>query len=132
MCSSDLFPSHDMNPIRGWWEEDRGTTQRYFNNILNEWGEAPQFCEPWVCEKIVARHLHSPAMLVVLPFQDWLSINGKYRRENILEERINVPSDPKHFWCYRMHFTIEELLENDEVNDKILALTQQAGRNSTM
>lgn len=124
--------THDMNPIRGWWEEDRGTTQRYFNNILNEWGEAPQFCEPWVCEKIVARHLHSPAMLVVLPFQDWLSINGKYRRENILEERINVPSDPKHFWCYRMHFTIEELLENDEVNDKILALTQQAGRNSTM
>ncbi|MBP6230891.1 MAG: hypothetical protein KA397_04465, partial [Paludibacteraceae bacterium] len=73
-----------------------------------------------------------PAMLVVLPFQDWMSINGTLRRENILEERINIPSDPKHFWCYRMHLTLEELLANNEINDHILALTTLAGRNTAM
>ena len=73
--------THDMNPIRSWWEENKSLTQHYFNNVLGEWGAAPVFCEPWICEKIINRHLNSPAMLVILPFQDWMSINGKYRRQ---------------------------------------------------
>ena len=64
-------------------------------------------------------------MLCVLPLQDWLSIDGKLRRENPLEEQINVPANPRHYWRYRMHLTIEQLIAAEDYNrllrDKILA-----------
>lgn len=121
--------THDMAPIRGWWEEDTALTQKYFNGVLNQQGEAPSKCEAWICEKIIDRHLQSPSMLTIFPFQDWIAINDKYRRKNGDEERINIPSDPKHFWCYRMHMTIEELLKTEDLNYKILSMTEAAKRN---
>ena len=120
--------THDMAPLRLWWEEDRQTTQRYYNMQLGEWGAAPAFCEPWICEKIIARHLYSPAMLVILPFQDWISMSGDKRRQNPAEERINEPADPKHFWCYRMHVDIEDLMDFNELNSKIYNLNKNSGR----
>ena len=32
-----------MSTIRGWWEEDRNKTQRFFNYELGQWGDAPLF-----------------------------------------------------------------------------------------
>lgn len=119
--------THDMAPIRMWWKEDRGLTQRYFNGLGN-WGEAPEKCEPWICEQILNRNLYSPAMLVILPLQDWLSISGEYRRPNEDEERINIPSDPHHFWCYRMHLSLEELISHDDLNNKISEMVRNSGR----
>jgi 4-alpha-glucanotransferase len=124
--------THDMSPIRGWWKEDMGLTQRYYNHILGEWGGAPEDCEPWICEKILNRHLYSPAMLVILPFQDWISIDGENRRANCDEERINIPADPHHFWCYRMHKNVEELLGLTELNEKMLQMTISSGRSVKM
>src|SRR5258708_28919288 len=57
---SVVTPStHDMSTIRGWWEEDREKIQRFFNRELEQWGEAPSFCEPWINKAIVLQHLHS-------------------------------------------------------------------------
>ena len=119
--------THDMAPLRMWWKEDRGLTQRYYNGLGN-WGEAPENCEPWICEQILNRNLYSPAMLVILPLQDWLSISGEHRRPNEDEERINIPSDPHHFWCYRMHLSLEELISYDDLNSKISKMVQNSGR----
>ncbi len=33
--------THDMSTIRGWWEEDREKTQRYYNQVLKLHGIAP-------------------------------------------------------------------------------------------
>jgi 4-alpha-glucanotransferase len=71
-------------------------------------------------------------MLVILPFQDWISINGKYHRTDANEERINIPSDPHHFWCYRMHLSIEDLLDCKDLNHKILEMSNNSGRNVKM
>lgn len=119
--------THDMAPLRMWWKENRELTQRYYNGMGN-WGEAPQDCEPWICEQIINRHLYCPAMLVILPLQDWLSISGEHRRANENEERINIPSDPHHFWCYRMHLSIEELISYDDLNSKISEMVRNSGR----
>ena len=120
--------THDMNPLRAWWEEDRGVTQRFYNHVLGAWGEAPYFCEPWICEQVVAMHLKSPAMLTVLPWQDWIAMDGELRRENPNDERINVPANSRHYWRYRMHFTLEELLEKDELNKMIKQKISESGR----
>ena len=34
---SVIMPStHDMSTVRGWWEEDRNKTQRFFNHELGQ------------------------------------------------------------------------------------------------
>ena len=117
--------THDMGGIRQWWEEDREKTQHFYNNVLHCQGAAPYYAEPWVCDRIVDLHLESPSMLCILPLQDWLSIDGKLRRENPLEEQINVPANSRHYWRYRMHICVEDLLRHSEftayLRDKIKA-----------
>lgn len=126
---SVVTPStHDMSTIRGWWEEDRGVTQRFYNQQLGHWGEAPYFCEWWVCRDILLQHLYSPAMWAIFQMQDLLGISEKIRRSNPHDERINVPSNSKFSWRYRLHINLEDLLENDAFNDELKNYIQQAGR----
>ena len=120
--------THDMSTIRGWWEEDSRRTQRYFNNVLHEYGQAPIFCEPWICREIIEKHLYSPAMWVILPFQDWIAVDGNLRWEETSSERINDPSNPDNQWKYRMHITLEKLLKQDDFNREVKAMINEAGR----
>ena len=113
--------THDMGGIRQWWEENREKTQHFYNNILHEGGEAPLYAEPWICNKIVTLNLQSPSMLAILPLQDWLSIDGALRREDPREEQINIPANPRHYWRYRMHMTIEQLIAADDFNAELRA-----------
>jgi 4-alpha-glucanotransferase len=119
VCSTS---THDMTPIRAWWLEDRQLTQKYYNEVLNLEGEAPEQCEPWIAEKIICQHVASNAMWVILPWQDWMAMNGDLRREDPWSERINVPSDPQHFWSYRMHMNLEDLLKAKAFNEKIMKI----------
>lgn len=107
--------SHDMAGIRGWWESDRDATQRFYSHVLHESGNAPHFAEPWICDKIISLHLESPSMLCILPLQDWMSCDGSLRRENPNDEQINDPSNPRHYWRYRMHLTVEEFMRKDSL-----------------
>jgi len=126
---SVVTPStHDMSTIRGWWEEDRELTQRFFNQELGQWGEAPAFCEPWINKAIVLQHLHSPAQWAIFQLQDLLGMSEHFRRENPHDERINVPADPHHYWRYRMHLTLEELLEEKAFNADLKKEVEAAGR----
>lgn len=119
VCSTS---THDMTPIRAWWLEDRQLTQKYYNEVLKLEGEAPEQCEPWIAEKIVRQHVASNAMWVILPWQDWMAMDGDLRREDPWSERINVPSDPQHFWSYRMHMNLEDLLKAKAFNEKIMKI----------
>ncbi len=120
--------THDTNPLRAWWEEDRRMTEKYYHNVLGRGGEVPYFCEPWICSKIIEKHLYSPSMLVILPIQDWLSIDGALRRENPNDERINIPAIPRHYWRYRMHITLEQLLSEDSYNSTVHKMVEVSGR----
>lgn len=120
--------THDMGGIRQWWEENRESTQRFYNNCLHEHGGAPAFAEPWICEKIVDMNLRAPSMLCILPLQDWLSIDGRLRRDNPYKEQINVPAISRHYWRYRMHLTLEDLLSEKVYADHVRALVEESGR----
>ncbi len=116
--------THDMNPVRAWWRENRETTQHYYNNVMQWWGEAPVDATPEICHEIINRHLASPAMLTILPLQDWISIDGNIRFADPEAERINIPANPTHYWRYRMHLTLEQLLAADEFNNEVLRLVR--------
>lgn len=125
VCTSS---THDMPGIRGWWESDHEMAQRFYNQVLHANGEAPFFAEPWICSRIVDLQLESPSMLCILPLQDWLSTDGAIRRENPADEQINVPAIPRHYWRYRMHLTVEELLKKDEFNSTVQYKIRNSGR----
>ena len=120
--------THDMPTLRMEWKENQEKTQRYFNEVLKHEGIAPDNCTPEICEQIISNHLHSRSLLVIIPLQDWLSIDEAIRREDENSERINVPANPKHYWKYRMHLHLETLLNEDRLNIKITRLIQQTQR----
>ena len=114
--------THDMKTLRGWWEENRTKTQLFFNQILDENGEAPYFAEPWICRKIILQHLKSNAMFTIFPIQDLLAMDGDLRWDATDKERINVPSDIKNRWRYRMIQDIDELNKSSEFNEMLRSM----------
>ena len=126
---SVITPStHDMSTVRGWWEEDRDQTQHFYNNVLGQWGDAPVYCEPWINRAIVLQHLYSPAMWSIFQLQDILGMSEKLRRENPQDERINNPANPKHYWQYRMHISLEDLIKEKDFNQELKGYIDNCGR----
>lgn len=120
--------THDMGGIRQWWEENREATQRFYNEVLHEPGEAPFYAEPWICDKIIKNHLQSPSMLCILPLQDWLSIDSSLRRQDPRDEQINVPAISRHYWRYRMHLTLERLIGDSDFSFRLHQMIAESGR----
>ena len=120
--------THDMSPLRLWWEESPERTQRYYVTMLQKQGRAPEHLPAHLAEEMIARHLYCPSMLCLLSLQDWLAMDSELRSKNPREERINVPSDPYNRWKYRMNLTIEELLKADKYNNKVRTMIQRSKR----
>ena len=120
--------SHDMPTLRQWWDEDYERTQDYYNSMLHREGTAPHPLPGWLAKDIIARHLDSPSMLCILSVQDWLAMDERLRLPDADAERINIPANPKHYWRYRMHLNIEDLIADGKFIDDISTLVGQAGR----
>lgn len=120
--------THDMPTLRQWWDEDYDRTQKYYNTMLYRGGAAPHPLPGWLARDIVSRQLTSPSMLCVLSLQDWFAIDERIRLADANAERINIPAIPKHYWRYRMHMTIEQLIADKEYNDEVKDLIDEAGR----
>jgi 4-alpha-glucanotransferase len=126
---SVVSPStHDMSPIRGWWKEDKHLIRRFYNEELGRPGAAPEGCPPSINKAIILQHLASPAMWSIFQLQDLLGMNEHLRRADPDAERINVPSNPRNYWRYRMHLSLETLIESAAFNDELASCLGQNGR----
>lgn len=104
--------THDMETLRGmYWKAYPDDME----HVLEE------------CRKTVEKHARSSSMLIILPIQDWLTLDSTLPAGRPEDERINIPSDPDHRWRYRIPVRIEELIQNDKLNSKILTLTEHHG-----
>lgn len=122
------FSTHDMATLRQWWDEDASRTQDYFNSMLYHEGNAPHPLPGWLARDIVSRQLASPSMLCVLSIQDWLAMDERIRLDDADAERINIPANPHHYWRYRMHINIENLMADKSFTENIRNLIVQNGR----
>ncbi len=120
--------SHDMPTLRQWWDEDYSRTQDYYNTMLGRQDAAPHPLPGELAKEIIARHLDSPSMLCILSVQDWLAMDEQLRLPDADAERINIPANPKHYWRYRMHLNIEDMIANTALTDTVSTLIRQAGR----
>ncbi len=120
--------SHDTPTLRQWWDEDADRTQDYYNTMLGMYGVAPHPLPGWLARDIILRHLRCPSMLCVLSIQDWFAIDESLRLADADAERINVPSNPRNYWRYRMHVDIETLMACDGFNQNVTNLIREGGR----
>ena len=120
--------THDMSTLRGWWREDEALSQQFYNNVLGFEGKAPAEMDGNIARAILLQHLHSPSAFALFAWQDWMAMDERLRRANPDDERINVPSNRDHQWCYRMHITIEQLMEERAFNDAVRRMVEDSGR----
>ena len=97
--------SHDTPTLRMWWDEDAERTQEYYTTMLYRSGNAPHPLPGWLARDIISRHLTCPSMVCVIALQDW-----------------------KHYWRYRMHLNLEDLMAATAFNESISELIVQSGR----
>ncbi len=107
-----MISSHDTPTLRGWWDEDEERTQSYYNSSLHKYGYAPHPLPGWLAKEIIQKHLACPSMLCVVAIQDWMATNENIRCIDPNQERVNIPANPHHYWRYRMHIPIEDLISN--------------------
>lgn len=126
VCSTS---THDMSGIRSWWKDMSAESRDdFYHRMLELWGDTPAEATPELCRAILAQNLGAPSMLCILPLQDWMSVDGQLRRPNPDEEQINVPACPRHYWRYRMHLTLDELMKADGFNQAVRDMIGQSGR----
>ncbi len=121
--------SHDMPTLRQWWDENWERTQAYHNTMLHRGDAAPHPLPGWLARDILSRHLYSPSMLCIISIQDWMAMDENLRLDDPDAERINIPANPKHYWRYRMHVNLEDLMENQDFNGNMIEMITNSGRN---
>ena len=126
--SVDTTSTHDTSTLRGWWEENGELTNRFHREMLGHEEGAPYFAEPYICKEIIEQHLNSSSMLTILPIQDYIAMDGKFRWDATQREQINIPANSEHHWCYKMHQSLESLNERKEFNDMIFNMIKASGR----
>ena len=123
-----IIDSHDMAPLRQWWDEDEIRAQEYYSQMLGRRDNAPHPLPCWLARDIISRNLLAESMLCVMSLQDWLAISENLRNPDPNAERINIPANPHHYWRYRMHVTIDEMMSNHRFCDDVAEMIRQTGR----
>jgi len=55
-------------------------------------------------------------------------MDGDFRWDNTWEEQINEPADPKWRWKFRMHQSLEALLDNEKLILMLKNIIKNYGR----
>ncbi|KAJ4977566.1 hypothetical protein NE237_008346 [Protea cynaroides] len=119
---------HDSSTLRAWWEEDEEIRRRFYKSVMGSDDVPPSQCVPDIAYFILRQHVEAPSMWAIFPLQDLLALKEEYTTRPAAEETINNPTNPKHYWRYRVHVTLETLLKDKELEQTILNLVRGSGR----
>jgi 4-alpha-glucanotransferase len=119
--------THDSETFRLWWKNGGEAVQQFYNQELKQFGSKPEYLKSELMQKVLQQDLNSKASLVIFPIQDILAAIPDYQNYDLDSERINIPSVFPHFWRYRIPFTLENLISNENFNSflKNLALNSK-------
>ena len=98
--------THDMSTLRGWLTEDRVRTRQFLDSLdLDDRKVTAK-----TLKKIMEKHQDSPSKWNIYPLQDLLDLDEKNWSPNPVDDQINVPSNAKNQWKWRMRMNLETLL----------------------
>jgi 4-alpha-glucanotransferase len=101
--------THDNNTTLGWFESLDSGLQEYVYCYFNN----PEESMPWM---LIHQAMLSPANTAIIPWQDYLGLNG--------EHRMNTPGTREGNWQWR--FTWDQVAPG--MAERIKALLREAGR----
>ena len=67
-------------------------------------------------------------MLAIFPLQDWVALDKRFRRGDRNVERINYPADSDNHWKFRIHFNLQDLMQESELNVAGTGLLKDSSR----
>lgn len=119
--------SHDTTTFRAWYEEDSDRQKRYCSTAL---GLDDQFhpCDSQIVKTMIKDHLECPSVLTIFSIQDILAVSDFLPSREASEETINVPSNPDHYWRYRMHVTVEDMEKDANLQKSLRSMICASGR----
>ena len=126
---------HDSSTIRQWWNEEKDSAKAFvYENaeafgLKKDWAEAEKYSQtdftPELAQKILAACTKANSMWLIVPIQDFLYMEKRYWLDNAADERINIPGSVTQFnWTYRLPLDIAELTNDDNLTEKIKALSE--------
>ncbi|WOK96012.1 4-alpha-glucanotransferase DPE2 isoform X1 [Canna indica] len=119
---------HDCSTMRAWWEEDEGRRFRFFKNVVGCNDVPPPCCTTDIAYFIIQQHIRAPSMWAIFPLQDILALKEEYTTRPAAEETINDPTNPKHYWRYRLHVTLESLMLDKDLKSIVKDMVLNSGR----
>ena len=123
---------HDSSTIRQWWEDEKESVKAFIkenykaysltevdDNKISEIANKPFTSE--LAEIFMKVSSETSSAWYINPLQDYLYMNEKYWLSNSKDERINIPGTVTKFnWTYRLPVSVEELLKDKDLINKIL------------
>ncbi len=97
--------THDMPTLRGWLAEDRVRTRQFLDSLDMD----DRRVTAKTLKTIMDKHQDSPSKWNIYPLQDLLDQEQKNWSPNPVDDQINVPSNAKNQWKWRMGMSLEDL-----------------------
>lgn len=135
---------HDSSTIRQWWHDEKSAVEafvranpKFFSIDASPEKNASTFelavstitsgeFTPAIAEAILKAAATSNSLWDICPLQDYLYLSKKYWLEDASDERINIPGTVTSFnWTYRLPASIEELIEDKDLINKIKNITKR-------
>ena len=117
---------HDSTTVRQWWSELTLTDE--FSNALNLEKILEKDPTESEVKKLYEALIKTSSQIAMFQFQDLLAISNKLRNKDSNKERINVPGTVNNEnWCYRMEFTLEQLIKETKFNNELKAIIEKRG-----
>ncbi|KAK3273264.1 4-alpha-glucanotransferase dpe2, partial [Cymbomonas tetramitiformis] len=109
---------HDTSTLRGWWEHDSDRRARFFREQLTATPQSglsqdedpPAACLAGVAHAVLKQHAQSQSAWAIFPIQDLMALDEGLAKRPAHEEQINDPTNPKHYWRFRLHVSLEDML----------------------
>ncbi|GKT27420.1 4-alpha-glucanotransferase DPE2 [Aduncisulcus paluster] len=122
--------THDCANLRAWWIQPGSRHQRdkMWYDLLGEKGPCPNALDHATASRIIDMHMFSPAFLVIFPLQDWLTLSPMSCYKGAEDETIQHPEIVSHYWRYRMHLSVEDLMVDSTLIGGIKARVLSSGR----
>jgi 4-alpha-glucanotransferase len=140
---------HDSSTLRQWWDDEKDSVKAFIIQNGESFGietgasEGPLFTapkeeiepkaaqiaasafSPELAEAVLQASTSSASQWFIPPLQDFLYMEKRYWLDNAADERINIPGSVSQFnWTYRLPLDIEELTKDDNLTEKIKALSK--------
>ncbi len=113
---------HDTSTLRAWWEENPEERELFFAS-LGASGLCPPRLSRDLLETVLEHSLGAGSLLCVLQLQELLDLDSALWSEDPREDRINVPGTTAAVnWTWRMPLAVEELMERQQLVERIRAM----------